>query len=291
MLRQPIVAGQFYDAAPAKCRRQATACIPDQANVPDQPFQAIGGIVPHAGWTYSGKIGGRVFRALATDVRPQTVVLCGAMHAARRRTAAVYDRGAWQTPLGRVAVDEALAALLLTHCDLAAADLGAHRLEHSLEVQIPFVQVLFPSATILPVMVPPVAEATPIGVALGQVIRRSGVAVAVLGTSDLTHYGPRYGMTSHGIGAEGLDWARQVNDRRMIDRILALDAAGVVQEAAKHHNACGSGAVAATIAACGELGAIRAVLLEHTTSREMCPAGAAAHVADAVGYAGILFGK
>jgi AmmeMemoRadiSam system protein B len=108
----------------------------------------------------------------------------------------------------------------------------------------------------------------------------------VIGSTDLTHYGPAFSFTPQGTGAQGMTWAKEVNDRRMIQRMLALDAASILPEAASHQNACGAGAVAATLAAARCLGADRAALLEHTTSREVTGDASAQ---DAVGYAGIVF--
>ncbi len=266
-------------------------CIPQQSDYLDADLDLCGAIVPHAGWACSGKVTGKVFKALADRTNPQTVVLIGAVHAVRGRQAALFDEGAWETPIGQVAVDAALAKVLLSAAGLIESDQQAHQAEHSLEVQVPFVQTLFPEAKILPVMVPPSALASGIGEAIGSRLAEQDVPVIVVGTSDLTHYGPGYGLTSHGVGQEGLDWAKNANDRRMIDRILAMDVEGVVPEAAQHQNACGGGAIAATIAACKALHARRAILLEHTTSAETLTGLVPGPVTDAVGYAGIVFCK
>ncbi len=289
--RQPIVAGRFYPSSQSACEHQLRECIPLASEFKEANSQLYGAIVPHAGWACSGKVTGKAFMALADRVMPETVVLIGAVHAARGTEAAVYDSGAWETPLGEVEVDEALASLLLGTADLIRSDLPAHRLEHSLEVQVPFVQALFPDARILPIMVPPSQQSVRIGELIGTKLGASGVDLIIVGTSDLTHYGPGYGMTSHGEGQAGLDWARNVNDRRMLDRILAFDAERIVPEAIEHRNACGSGAIAATMAACQALGARRAIVLEHTTSQETLKDMIPEPVTDSVGYAGIVFCK
>ena len=287
--RQPIVAGRFYPSSQSACERQLWECIPPASDSIDADLQACGAIVPHAGWACSGKVTGKALKAIADRVTPETVVLIGAVHAARGPEAAMYDSGAWETPLGQVEVDQALASLLLGRVDLIRSDLPAHRLEHSLEVQVPFVQALFPDARILPIMVPPSNQSVRIGELIGTKLGAAGVEVVIVGTSDLTHYGPGYGMSSHGEGQAGLDWAKNVNDRRMLDRILAFDADRIVPEAAEHRNACGGGAIAATMAACQALGARRAIVLEHTTSQETLKDMIPEPVTDSVGYAGIVF--
>ena len=290
-VRHPIVAGQFYPSARSACEEALQDCVAVDPPSFEPETELLGAIVPHAGWTCSGKVTGQVFRALADWTAAETVVLIGAVHAVKGRTAALYGHGAWQTPLGRVVIDEALAGVLTGRGGWIENDPQAHQAEHSLEVQVPFVQKLFPDAKILPLLVPPSPLAPRIGELVGQVLGRRDARVVVVGTSDLTHYGPSYALTSHGVGQDGLDWAKDVNDRRMIDRMLALDAVGVVPEAAHHHNACGSGAIAATIAACKLLGAQRAVLLQHTTSQEVLRGMVPEPATDAVGYAGIVFCK
>ncbi len=288
-MRKSIVAGRFYPASLKECAAQLDECIPAQLDAPAAEAELYGTIVPHAGWVCSGGITGHALKAMADRTDPETVVLIGAVHAVRSRRAAMYDRGAWETPLGEIAVDESLADLIAEGEGRIVRDRKAHDAEHSLEVQVPFIQRLFPNAKILPIMVPPSEMSAGIGGAIGRKIASASVRVVIVGTSDLTHYGPSYGMTSQGTGQKGLDWAKNVNDRSMIDRILAMDAEGIVPEAAQNRNACGGGAIAATIAACQALGARQALLLEHRTSQETLKEMLPEPVADAVGYAGIVF--
>jgi AmmeMemoRadiSam system protein B len=138
-------------------------------------------------------------------------------------------------------------------------------------------------------MVPVNENASVLGAAVGQACRDFGVDAVFLASTDLTHYGPSYGLTTHGVGPEGLAWAKDVNDRRMIDLILAMRENDAVSEAAANQNACGPGAVAATISACKAYGACRASLLEHTTSYEVLHDRYRELARDAVGYAGIVF--
>ncbi len=264
-------------------------CIPAQFDPPAPDAALHGAVVPHAGWVCSGGITGHALKALADRTDPETVVLIGAVHSVRGRRAALYDRGAWETPLGDVAVDETLADLVAEDVGEIDRDREAHHTEHSLEVQVPFIRRLFPNAKILPIMVPPSDVSARTGERIGRKIAAADVRVIIVGTSDLTHYGPSYRLTSQGTGQAGLDWAKNVNDRSMLDRILAMDADGIVSEAAQHRNACGSGAIAATMAACQALGARQAVLLEHRTSQETLKGMLPDPVTDAVGYAGIVF--
>ena len=127
------------------------------------------------------------------------------------------------------------------------------------------------------------------GQAVGRTCQTYGVKAVFIGSTDLTHYGPSYGFTPEGVGPAGLSWAKQVNDRRMIDLILALGEGDVVKEAAANHSACGAGAIAATMAAVRAFGATRATLIEHTTSYEVLSELYNEPMRDAVGYAAIVF--
>ena len=284
LIRQPARAGTFYSASEQRCREELNECT---AIAPDPlDGRLIGGIVPHAGWRYSGKVAGRVFAAVASHRAPRTVVVFGAVHAVRGRQAAIFSSGCWETPIGLVEVDGRLAERILGHTNLLVDDAYAHEQEHSIEVQVPFIRHLLPGAMIVPIMVPANAQAAEVSESVARTIQTYRADAVVVGSTDLTHYGPSYGFTPQGTGAQGLAWAKEVNDCRMIQRMLAFDAHGVVSEAQGHRNACGGGAVAATIAAARLLGADRAVLHEHTTSRDVTGDPSAA---DAVGYSGVVF--
>ena len=284
MVRQPARAGSFYPDSAAACK----SLLAEFSAAIDQPDlthrKLLGGIVPHAGWVYSGQVAAGVVSALAAADRPQTVVIFGAVHFHRGQDACMYGEGCWETPLGRIDIDRHLAQRVLGHTDLICNQPTAHENEHSIEVQIPFIQTLMPHAKILPILVPPTAQAVQVGQAVARAAENT--PVAFLGSTDLTHYGPNYGMTDHGGGPDGIAWAKTVNDRRMIDLMLNLQERQVVPEAARHRNACGSGAIAATIAAVKHLGADAATLLQHTNSAVINPGP---QTTDAVGYAGIVF--
>lgn len=286
MLRTPIVADQFYPGAGGPCLKSLRDCLQPSRTRVATPAVPVGGICPHAGWMCSGRVAGRVYSVLGR-VPVDTVVLFGAVHRAAITRAAVFDAGQWQTPLGTIEADQVLAVELLKGCRHCAANPEAHQTEHSIEVQMPFVKHEFPSARMLAVMVPPTDLAVQVGSAVADAARRAGRRIVVVGTTDLTHYGPGYGFVPHGRGAEGIAWAKKINDRRFIELMLRLDARSVVEEAATHRNACGAGAVAATISACRALGADRAVLLEHVTSRDVL---GAASGDNAVGYAAVVLG-
>lgn len=285
--RQPFVAGQFYPARDNDCRRDLERYT--QCGVDAVPFEGTpcAGIVPHAGWVYSGATAGKVFRFFKEYANPEVFILLGAVHRAAARKPVIMSEGVWETPLGAVAVDQEVAAALESKSETPVInDARLHDGEHSIEVQIPFIQFLFPQARIVPVLVPPGASAVPFGAAAGSVVAASQGRAAVVASTDLTHYGFQYGFAPKGEGADALRWVRDVNDKRFIDDALALDGDKLLDDAAQYHNACGAGAAAAAVTAARSAGRTRGALLEYTTSHDVMPHGAPTLF---VGYAGLIF--
>jgi len=291
IVREPAVAGSFYSASPQRCRKEVEQCIPKELDVSALPEVIFGGIVPHAGWTFSGPVAGQVFAAIAARRQPATFVVFGAVHRRMGSTAAIFSSGVWETPLGAIETDQRLAERIMSASSLIDDDPYAHEMEHSIEVQVPFIQHLFPNARLVAIMVQPVPEAVEVGRAVASTIKAYDADAVVVGSTDLTHYGPRYGFAPKGVGEAGVRWAKEVNDRRILDLILAMDAEAIVPEAAEHMNACGAGAAAATVAACRELGATRGYLLSHVSSYEVARRLWGESSTDAVGYAAVVFGS
>lgn len=284
-VRFPSVAGMFYPAREKACREQVEKCL---AGVPpiEQEGLVRGGIVPHAGWSYSGPTAGRVFAALSAQDPPETIVLFGAVHRWGVRGASMYGSGSWRTPLGDLSIDVELAQEVLRSGGGAILDSpDAHAGEHSIEVQLPFIAHLFPGTRILPIAVPPSPDAHKLGAQVASAARTLGRRTLAIGTSDLTHYGPRYGLAPVGAGDQALEWVKK-NDARLLDLTVQMRAAEVVEEAREHQNACGAGAIAASIAHAAELGATRGIVLDYTTSHDVMPVG---RPTDMVGYAAIVF--
>jgi len=285
-IRRPAVAGRFYPGDRAGCVEMIEECLPEEPS-PDLPDEIVAGLVPHAGWVFSGPVAAKVFAAMKAQGAPETFVILSAMHRWGASRPAVYARGRWVTPLGEVEVDEELAAAILeTGAGLLVESPEAHSGEHSAEVQVPFIQYLFPEAKILPILVPPEEDAARTGELIGRVVEAAQRRAAVIGTTDLTHYGASYyGFAPAGTGQQALEWVR-ANDERVINLILSMQAEEIVDEAAAHHNACGGGAIAGTVAAARTMGVDKGHLLEYTTSHHVMPRGPAT---DFVGYAAIVF--
>ena len=290
MIREPVIAGSWYPGSKDACARAVERMRPKEApaELPERPVAAI---VPHAGWQFSGATATAALDAIRGRRTPKTFIIFGFSHRRPVRQSAVFATGGWETPMGIIEVDERLAREILARTpDLAADNPRPHEDEHSLEIQAPIVQHLFPGAKIVPIIVAQTAEAVALGRIVGQTIGDLEADAVCVGSTDLTHYGPGYGFAPAGTGAAAIRWMRDENDRRMVDLMLRLDAEGALPEAHEHSNACGPGAIAATLAAARQLGAKRGCLVRYTTSYDvMLEDTGRADASMAVGYAGIVF--
>lgn len=288
--RKPIVAGQFYPARRDACLGEIKECLEAGTTSEPLPDTIVAGIVPHAGWMFSGSPAAMVFSAIKRQhEKVHTFVIFGAAHGYYGQSPAVYEAGSWMTPLGEVEIDEELADAILDST-VAVKDSMAHRSEHSIEVQIPFIQYLFGDARILPILVPPTQQAVELGTGIGQILSgNENKKVVCIGSTDLTHYGPRYGFTPMGSGAKAIQWASDVNDREFIDLALKLKPQRMLESAGRNYNACGAGAAAATVAVAKKLGRTKGVLLAHTNSNEVMLHKMGTTSTDSVGYAAIIF--
>ena len=288
--RKPVVAGQFYPGQHDSCLSAIHECF-EAVNINQTlPETIVAGIVPHAGWTFSGDLAALVFSAIKQQhEKVNTFVIFGTAHSYFGSLPAVNDKGVWITPIGEVVIDEELADAILG-TGQAVSDPNAHLSEHSIEVQVPFIQELFAGAKIVPVLVPPTEQAIELGTQVGEIIsQQEDKKIVCIGSTDLTHYGPRYGFAPMGTGKNALTWAKQVNDKKLIDLALELKPEELLASAVNDGNACGPGAVAATVAAAKKLGCEQGLLLGHTTSNEIMQQKMGTTSADAVGYAGIVF--
>ena len=289
-IRHPVVAGSFYEASESACRASLAKYIPESVASEELPGRIVAGIVPHAGWMFSGAVAGQVFRAIAQQSEPEIFILFGAMHRAVAQIGGMFADGAWRTPLGDIAIDERLAERILSGTNLIERNAQVHADEHSLEVVVPFIQYLFPAAKILPIAVPPVAKAHEIGQAVGRTLSAEQASAVCIASTDLTHYGPGYGFAPQGLGQKGIAWAKEVNDKSIIDLICRLEAEKIVSQAQAQRSACGAGAVAAVVAAAKETAATKAVVLSHVCSAEVAEQLWGQQSSESVGYAGIVFG-
>lgn len=268
MLRLPAVSGRFYPADAAELTALVKQCTSeDKTGVLDRVKACL---VPHAGYMYSGRVAGAVYGRIAI---PQKIVILGVRHQPRGEQAAILSSGAWRTPLGDAPIDEALAEAFCEACPLLREDSVAHAVEHSLEVQVPFLQVLRPGFRFVPIALGTVhfEELLVVGEGIGRVMAASREEILLLTTSDLNHYED--------------DATTRVKDHKAIERILALDARGLYDTCRREAiSMCGLGPTVAMLTAMKSLGCSRAELVGYATSADV-----SGDFSAVVGYAGMLF--
>jgi len=238
--------------------------------------RAVAGIVPHAGWHFSGRLALEVLSFLCRGI--DTMVIIGGHMGPADRIVAAFEEG-FETPLGELAADTRLLSRLQGVLDVEED----RDRDNTVEILLPLVRYLAAGVMVVGLRAPPSAAAPPLGAAIAECAAGLGRGVAVAGSTDLTHYGASYGFSPAGRGEEALRWVREVNDRRIVDRMLALDVDGVLERARRERSACSVGGAAAAMSFARACGAGESSLVGYMTSWDVHPAESF------VGYAGILY--
>jgi MEMO1 family protein len=283
-LRRAMFAGSWYPATASACEaeiRRFLAADPRRASGLPAP---VGGIVPHAGWVYSGGIACSVVQALAAAGPPPDVVAVFGAHLHASSPSVLMPAGSWETPFGPLPVAADLAAELRSRFPFRIETPERFAQDNTIELQLPLVKYFFPGAALLAAGLAPNDSSLEVADVVVDECRRRGLGLRVIGSTDLTHYGEHYGFSGHGTGAGAVQWVRDENDRGVIEAMLALDPRRVMAEAHSRQNACCPGAAAAAIQAGRALGATTAETVRYATSYDRSPGESF------VGYVGIVFG-
>jgi AmmeMemoRadiSam system protein B len=251
MQRQPVVAGQFYPGREDELRTSLSQMIP----LHPLKIVAKGIVAPHAGYVYSGSIAGQVYSRIKI---PSTVLIIGPNHHGAGAAAALYPEGEWLTPLGRSPINSRFNQLLLQHCLYLQSDNLAHQREHSLEVQLPFLQYLRPDLSFSALCIGhgDFTVLREIGLGIAAAISELGEEVLIIASSDMTHY-------------ESADSALQ-KDTLALECLLALHAKGLLDVCQQRRiTMCGVVPTAVMIEAVLQLGASRADLVAYGNSGEV----------------------
>ena len=264
MLRPAVVAGQFYPGQKQSLLEMLESLL--ATATPERPAIAV--MSPHAGYVYSGSVAGQLFAGVKI---PDQVIILGPNHHGRGHDAAVYADGAWETPLGQTRIAAELARRVLAECPMTAEDTLAHRYEHSLEVQLPFLQFRAPNVRILPVCISrmPLAVLLQLGDGLARAILAGETAPLLVASTDMTHY-------------ESGKIARR-KDFLALEKVLALDPEGlyaVVRE--ERVSMCGVLPTVVMLQAALALGAVKAELIAYSNSGDVT-----GDQSEVVGYAGV----
>lgn len=261
--RMPAVAGAFYPSSSETLRREIERCFLHEIGPGRLPMKVEGEkrppllISPHAGYIYSGPVAAHGYLQLEDRVKPEVVILLGPNHYGFGSPVSVYPGGEWVTPLGSIKIDGELAMRLAELSDIFTLDEVSHAREHSIEVQLPFLQYVLGDFKFIPVCILDQGLETclEVGRALAEALRsyRSFLLVA---STDLTHYEP--------------DEVAKRKDMLALEKIIELDGEGLYEVIERHDvSICGYGPVAAILEASRRLGAKRAEILKHATSGDV----------------------
>lgn len=267
-VRTPAVAGRFYPGRADELLRDVRGYA-SPVKTSAGRITAIGCVAPHAGYIYSGRVAGAVYSRL--EIPERSVILCP-NHTGKGHPLAVMANTKWQTPLGEVAANPEMSARLLGRFPALHEDSAAHRAEHAIEVQLPFLQARQPELNMVPIVIGTsnFDVLRGLGEALAEVIREREEKVLIVASSDMNHYES--------------DAITRVKDRKAIERVLALDARGLWQVVMNEDiSMCGFGPTIVMLTAAKLLGATSATLVKYATSGEV-----SGDYESVVGYAGII---
>jgi MEMO1 family protein len=265
MIRTPAVAGRFYPSDPRVLAQEIDA----YSAACEEKTPARAGLVPHAGYMYSGHVAGAVYASLKI---PSRCILLGPRHFPYGAPMAILTAGSWATPFGEAKIDSALAQEVARACPRLRDDPVAHQSEHSLEVQIPFLQRLAPDFRFVPVVLASdrYGALEELGHGLAQAVSAQAEPVLLILSSDMNHYES--------------DAITRGKDRLAIDRILSIDPRGLYDTVRNEDiSMCGYAAVVAGLVALSDLGAQEAKLVRYATSGDIT-----GEREEVVGYAGVI---
>jgi len=266
MIREPAVSGQFYPSSPEELKTMIRGMVDEKALKED----VIGYYAPHAGFIYSGPVvGATVSRVNFKD----TVVILGPSHTGAGEPFSILTEGTWRTPLGDVEIDTVLAKAILANSNHLQEDRLAHLQEHSIEVQLPFIQYFKPDIKFVPILLSHTNAAIyrSIGMAIAKAIKDTAKAVVIVASGDMNHYESQ--KITH------------TKDRQAIESILKLEPVELLERVHDFQiSMCGYGTAACLIYATKEFGPVKTELVKYQTSGDITHDFSAV-----VGYAGILF--
>ncbi len=263
--REPVVAGQFYPGTKAGLEKTLAGLIRSK----EKREKALGAVSPHAGYMYSGAVAGQVFSRLTPE---RLYVIIGPNHTGIGKPFSVFPKGNWNTPLGNVEVDEELAGCLIDSSALFRADEAAHAYEHSIEVQLPFIQYTAKDFKILPLCVASanISDLKKSGRELSSALKKLKKDFTIIASSDMTHYEPHEKAKSKDM--EAISAILKMDEDELLEKVLRMDI-----------SMCGVGPVIITLSAAKAMGAKEAELIDYRTSGD-----ASGDYSSVVGYGGVI---
>ena len=262
------------------CRSEIESYIEGWSRPASLPEQGLGGIVPHAGWYFSGKLSARVLFSLKSNKKTDLIVLYGG-HMGPDDLPRVVPEESCETPLGDIDIDQDFLRTVIKEVEVKKESPSSG--DNTVEVQLAMIKYFFPDARLFTIRPPFSIKAMDLGRNIARIAKEKGLSILAIGSTDLTHYGPNYGFMSKGTGPASVDWVKNVNDKGFVDYAVKMDAKGLLDHALKNSSACSAGAAASVIATCEALGSKKGILLDYYTSYDVMRDDSF------VGYAGIVY--
>jgi len=265
MIRNPVVAGQFYPASASELKAMIAGMVKEEA----VKEEAIGLVLPHAGYIFSGPVAGAVISRIKFK---DTFIIMGPNHTGAGKPLSIMTEGSWKTPLGEVEIDSELGKKILATSKHLEEDERAHIYEHSIEVQLPFLQYFKPDFKLVPMVFghPGGAIYKEVGHEIAVAVKELGKEVVIIASSDMSHYEPQA--------------SAQEKDMQAIEAILDLNEDELLKRVAESNiTMCGYAPAVSLIVAARELGTTGAELVRYQTSGDVT-----GDYSSVVGYAGII---
>jgi len=281
-IRKSKFSGSWYPENADACEKEIQAFLQQGQTDHVKGKVLHGGIVPHAGWYFSGSIACNVINCLSQGERPDVVVVFG-MHLHPDSLPCLMTEGAWETPFGELEVETKLADELAQKFRFQIETTDRFTPDNTIELQLPFVKYFFPDVKVLCMGVPPANQTLDIAKSVAETCIKQKYKIKVIGSTDLTHYGNNYGFTPKGTGTKAVKWVKEENDRQLINTLISMNPANVIKQGLENQNACCAGAAAAALAAAKIMGAKHAHEIAYATSYDKHPGDSF------VGYTGIVF--
>lgn len=278
--RKRMLPRGWYPFVGDDCKRDIESYIEGWRPKGLSSFMGNGGIVPHAGWYFSGKLAARVFYTLSLKRKPDVIVLYGG-HLGSNEIPRIVTEETWETPLGEIEIDTDFTKRLIDEIEMKRE--GSTSVDNTIEVQLAMAKYFFPESRIVAVRSPNSIRAKIIGEEIGKISKKEGKSIIAIGSTDLTHYGPNYGFLKKGVGLAAVEWVKNENDKDFIDLALIMNIEGLIKHAEENLSACSAGAAASAIATSRVLGSERGQLIDYYTSYDVLPDQSF------VGYAGIVY--
>ena len=280
-LRRPAVAGSFYAGDSKSLNMQIENCFLHKIGPgeiprvnPKKEKSVIGLVSPHAGYMYSGPVAANGFYKIALDGKPDTIIILGPNHRGFGEDVSIMAEGKWETPLGELEIDTDLAESILRNSKIIKNDKKAHQYEHSIEVQLPFIQYIFgKDIKFVPICMTRQDINTDIEIAKSICSSISGKNILVIASSDFTHYEPQ--EYAENVDKQAINAILEFNPKKLYDIIYR-----------QNLTMCGPGPITVMLIVCEALRAKKAELLKYATSGDV-----SGMYDQVVGYASIVIRK